>query len=176
MADKPALRPDAAVGDALKAVARDMLSEARAALSLRDKPDTAAVHDYRKAMKRWRSLLRLQQQWIGEDGRKLRTQARDHARELSGARDAQAALEALDDLSEAGAGLSPRTPAAMRGRLDEIRRAAEASSLTAAVRARLLAGLETAAAAIDGWPLEHLTDRKSTRLNSSHVALSRMPS
>jgi len=53
MAEKPALRPDAAVGEALKAVARDMLSEARAALSLRDKPDTAAVHDYRKAMKRW---------------------------------------------------------------------------------------------------------------------------
>jgi CHAD domain-containing protein len=53
--------------------------------------------------------------------------------------------------------LSPRTLAAMRGRLDEIRRTAEASSLTAAVRARLLAGLETAAAAIDGWPLEHLT-------------------
>src|ERR1043165_379631 len=163
MADKPALRPDAAVGDALKAVARDMLSGARAALSLRDKPDTAAVHDYRKAMKRWRSLLRLQQQWIGEDGRKLRTQARDHARELSGARDAQAALEALDDLSEAGAGLSPRTLAAMRGRLDEIRRAAEAARLTAAVRARLLAGLETAAAAIDGWPLEHLTFADAAR-------------
>jgi len=84
-------------------------------------------------------------------------EARDHARELSGARDAQAALEALDDLAEAGGGLSPRTLAAMRGRLDEIRRAAEASSLTAAVRARLLAGLETAAAAIEGWPLERLT-------------------
>lgn len=157
MAEKPALRPDAAVGEALKAVARDMLSEARAALSLRDKPDTAAVHDYRKAMKRWRSLLRLQQQWIGADGKRLRIEARDHARELSGARDAQAALEALDDLAEAGGGLSPRTLAAMRGRLDEIRRTAEASSLTAAVRARLLHGLETAAAAIEGWPLERLT-------------------
>jgi len=157
MADKPALRPDAAVGEALKAVARDMLSEARAALAAHDKPDTAAVHDYRKAMKRWRSLLRLLQPCLGEEGRRLRRQARDFARELGGARDAQAALQSVDDLTEAGADLSPRTLASIRSRLDDIRLSAEASSLTQAVRLRLLAGLETAAAAIDGWPLDHLT-------------------
>jgi CHAD domain-containing protein len=157
MADKPALRPDAAVGETLKAVARDMLSEARAALAAHDKPDTAAVHDYRKAMKRWRSLLRLLQPCLGEEGRRLRRQARDFARELAGARDAQAALQSVDDLTEAGADLSPRTLASIRSRLDDIRLSAEASSLTQAVRLRLLAGLETAAAAIDGWPLDHLT-------------------
>ena len=157
MADKPALRPDAAVGEALKAVARDMLSEARTALAAHDKPDAVAVHEYRKAMKRWRSLLRLLQPFLGEDGRRLRTEARDFARELSGARDAQAAMEALDDLAEAGAELSPRTIASIRGRLDDIRLSAEASTLTQAVRARLIVGLNDADAAVDAWALEHLT-------------------
>ena len=157
MADKSALRPDPAVGEALKAVARDMLSEARTALAAHDKPGAVAVHDYRKAMKRWRSLLRLLQPFLGEGGRRLRTQARDFARELSGARDAQAAMEALDDLLEAGADLSPRTIASIRSRLDEIRLAAEASTLTQAVRARLIVGLDSAGAAVDAWALEHLT-------------------
>jgi len=108
-------------------------------------------------MKRWRSLLRLLQPFLGEGGRRLRMQARDFARELSGARDAQAAMEALDDLLEAGADLSPRTIASIRSRLDEIRLAAEASTLTQAVRARLIVGLDSAGAAVDAWALEHLT-------------------
>src|SRR5438874_9653310 len=157
MADKSALRPDPAVGEALKAVARDMLSEARTALAAHDKPGAVAVHDYRKAMKRWRSLLRLLQPFLGEGGRRLRMQARDFARELSGARDAQAAMEALDDLLEAGADLSPRTIASIRGRLDEIRLSAEAATLTQAVRARLLAGLDNASGAVGAWALDHLT-------------------
>ncbi|TMJ01582.1 MAG: CHAD domain-containing protein [Alphaproteobacteria bacterium] len=157
MADKPALRPDAAVGEALKAVARDTLSEARRALADELKPDAIAVHDYRKAMKRWRSLLRLLQPFLGEDGRRLRIEARDFARELSGARDAQAAIEALDDLVEAEAELSPRSVASMRARLDEIRLGAEAATLTEAVRARLIIGLENAAASIDSWPLQPIT-------------------
>src|SRR6266508_6393433 len=108
MADKPAVRPHITVGEALKAVARDMLSEARTALAAQDKPDAVAVHDYRKAMKRWRALLRLLQPCLGDGCRRLRSDARDFARELSGARDAQSAIEALDDLVEAEAGLSPR--------------------------------------------------------------------
>src|SRR5436190_15551312 len=135
MADRPAVRPDVALGEALKAAARDTLSEARRALEDRQKPDAVAVHDYRKAMKRWRSLLRLLQPFLGEDGRRLRTEARDFARELSGARDAQSAIEALEDLLEAEAALSPRTIASIRGRLDEIRLSAEAATLTQALRA-----------------------------------------
>src|SRR2546423_8900885 len=130
MAEKPALRPDAALGEALKAIARDMLSEARMVLGAQDKPDAVAVHDYRKAMKRWRSLLRLLQPFLGESCRRLRLEARDFARELSGARDAQAAIEALDDLVEADVALSPRTIASMRGRLDEIRLGPPAATLT----------------------------------------------
>src|SRR5215212_5132383 len=157
MADKPAIRPYVAVGETLKAVARETLSEARRALEDQQKPAAVAVHDYRKAMKRWRSLLRLLQPFLGEDGRRLRIEARDFARELSGARDAQSAMEAVEDLVEAEAGLSPRTTASIRGRLDEIRLSAEAATMTQEVRARLIAGLENAATAVDSWPLDDLT-------------------
>ena len=100
MAEKPAVHPDMAVGEALRAIARDVLSEARGALDNQDKPNAVAVHDYRKAMKRWRALLRLLQPFLGDEGQHLRIEARDFARELAGARDAQAAIEALEELVE----------------------------------------------------------------------------
>jgi len=157
MADKPAVRPDIAVGEALRAIARDILSEAQAALGNQDKPDAVSVHDYRKAMKRWRALLRLLEPFLGEEARQLRIEARDFARELSGARDAQSAIEALDDLVEAETELSPRIVKSVRGRLDEIRLSAEAATLTQAVRARLLVALENAVVSVDAWQLERLT-------------------
>ena len=156
MAEKPAVRPDVAVGDALKAVARDMLAEARAVLEDQQRPDPVAVHDYRKAMKRWRALLRLLEPFLGDDGRRLRSEARDSARELAGARDAQSAIEALADLADEG-GLSPRTIGSIRARLDEIRLSAEAATLTQAVRARLIVALEAAGTAVALWPLDQIT-------------------
>jgi CHAD domain-containing protein len=156
MAEKPAVRPDIAVGGALRAVARDILSEARAALDDPAKSDAVAVHDYRKALKRWRALLRLLEPFLGDEGRELRAQARDSARELAGARDAQSGLDALADLLDAGTPLSPRTVAAMRGRLDDIRLGAEAATLTQAVRARLIIALEIADRAINAWPLDDI--------------------
>ena len=157
MAEKPAVRPDAAVGEALRAVARDILSEARAALDDRDKPDAIAVHDLRKALKRWRALLRLLEPFLGEDARRLRAEARDLARELSGARDAQSAIEALNDLAGAEGELPPRTLASIRGRLDAIRLSAEAATIKADVRDRLRAMLDAAGAAIAAWTLEKLS-------------------
>src|SRR5215212_2899459 len=149
MAEKPALHPGIAVGEALQAIARDILWEARAALEDQDKPNAVAVHDYRKAMKRWRALLRLLQPFLGLDAQRLRVEARDFARELSAARDAQSAIEGLEDLTEAGAALSPRTMTSIRARLDAIRMNAEATTLTQAVRARLTVALENTATAID---------------------------
>ena len=146
-----------AVGEALRAIARDVLSEARGVLDNQDKDNAVAVHDYRKAMKRWRGLLRLLQPFLGDGCRRLRIEARDAARELAGARDAQAAIEALEDLVESEAPLSPRTIASIRGRLDEIRLGAEAATLTQAVRARLIIGLENTANTIDGWPVDQIT-------------------
>src|SRR5881227_1108867 len=128
MGEKAAVYPDLPVGEALKAVARDVLAEARAALA-QDKSDAIAVHDLRKAMKRWRALLRLLEPFLGDDARRLRAEARNLARDLSGARDAQSAIEALDDLAQNGSDLSARTAASIRSRLDAIRLSAEAATI-----------------------------------------------
>jgi CHAD domain-containing protein len=154
MAEKPALRPDIAVGEALRAVARDILAEARAVLDDQAKPDATAVHDFRKAMKRWRALLRLLEPFLGDEARRLRGQARDFSRELAGARDAQSAIEALEDLIEDKTPLSARTIASIRARLDAARQDAEAATLTQGVRARLIAELDVAGNAVGGWALE----------------------
>src|ERR1043166_4214987 len=144
MAEKPAVRPDVAVGEALRAVARDILGEACAVLNDQARPDATAVHDFRKAMKRWRAMLRLLEPFLGDDARRLRGQARDFGRELAGAADAQSALEALADLTEDKIPLSARTIASIRGRLDEKRQSAEAAQLTQAGRARLIIALAAA--------------------------------
>jgi CHAD domain-containing protein len=157
MAEKPAVRPDVAVGAALGAVARDTLSEARAVLDDTETPDAAAVHDLRKVMKRWRALLRLIEPFLGDEARRLRGQARDQARGLSGARDAQSAIEALDDLAESEGKLSPRTIASIRARLDAIRLSAEAATINEDVRARLRTEFDTAALAVSAWQLDKLT-------------------
>jgi len=154
MAEKPAVRPDVAVGEALRAVARDILAEARAVLNDQTKPDATAVHDFRKAMKRWRAMLRLLEPFLGDDGRRLRAQARDFAREVAGARDAQSAIEALEDLVDDRVPLSARTVASIRGRLDEKRLSAEAAQLTQALRARFIIALDAAEAEVAAWPLE----------------------
>jgi len=154
MAEKPAVRPDVAVGEALRAVARDILAEARAVLNDQTKPDATAVHDFRKAMKRWRAMLRLLEPFLGDDGRRLRAQARDFAREVAGARDAQSAIEALEDLVDDRVPLSARTVASIRGRLDEKRLSAEAAQLTQALRARFIIALDAAETAVAAWPLE----------------------
>src|ERR1700742_2687156 len=160
MAEKPAVRPDVAVGEALGAVARDILSEARAVLDDTQKPNAAAVRAMRKVMRRWRALLRLVEPFLGDDARRLRAEARDQARGLSGARDAQSAIEALEDLAESaenGGKLSPRTIASIRGRLDAIRLSAEAATINEDVRARLRTAFDAAGDAVGAWDLEKLT-------------------
>jgi CHAD domain-containing protein len=158
MAEKPAVRPDSSVGEALRAVARDILAEARAILSDTQRPDAQAVHDFRKAMKRWRALLRLLEPFLGEDARRLRDQARDFARSLAGARDAQAAREALEDLTgKDNAALSPRTLTSMRARLDAIRLAAEGDQLTQGVRAQMIVALDACGETVDAWPISEVS-------------------
>jgi len=157
MAEKPAVRPDVAVGAALGAVAHDILSEARAVLADTNRPNAAAVHDLRKVMKRWRALLRLVEPFLGDDARRLRAEARDEARGLSGARDAQSAIDALDDLAESEGKLSPRTVGSMRDRLDVIRLSAEAATINEDVRTRLRTAFDGADVAVAAWNLEKLT-------------------
>ena len=153
MGDKPTLRPGEAIGPALIALANDVLAEGRAALDDPAHSDAVAVHDYRKAMKRWRAFLRLVEPFLGVEGTHLRIEARELARELAGARDIQAALDALADLEAAELGLSPASLRTLRGRLEQIRSAAETTTLTPEMRTRLRAALDGAARTAASRPL-----------------------
>jgi CHAD domain-containing protein len=158
MGDKPGLRSDGEVGASLLAAAHDILGEARAAIEEPGTPDAVAVHDFRKAMKRWRALMRLLEPAVGSDARRLRTEARDLARELAEARDGQAALDALADLcKDETATLSERSLATIRGRIEDIKQAAETTTLTDGMRGRLRATLDAAAATVRSWPLDGMT-------------------
>src|SRR5882724_9994818 len=109
MQEKPALRPSVAVGEALRGVARDILAEARAAIEDPAKSDAERVHDFRRAMKSWRALLRLLEPFVGEAAKRLRDEARDLAGALAGPRDAQSALDAFEDVEKHGLALSARS-------------------------------------------------------------------
>ena len=111
MSDQPALRPELAVGEAVRAVARDILANARGAIEDPAKSDAEAVHDFRRQMKRWRALLRLLEPFLGDDTERLRIEARDLARALAGPRDFQAALDALSHLEKHGLGFSKNSMA-----------------------------------------------------------------
>src|SRR3974390_1671047 len=109
--NSPATDGAGAVG--LRTLPADILTEALAPLSDPALPDADLVHEFRKAMKRWRAILRLLEPFLGEGGAALRDEARDLARKLAGARDARAALDALADLGDDPA-LSERSRATIR--------------------------------------------------------------
>ena len=157
MQEKPALRPSVAVGEALRGVARDILAEARAAIEDSTKSDADAVHDFRRAMKRWRALLRLVEPFLGEEARRLRDEARDLAHALTGARNAQSALDALADLEKHGLVLSARSVAGLRQRIEAIKQTAETTTLNPDMRLRLGSALDQAAIVVERWPLHTLT-------------------
>ena len=89
-------------------------------------------------------------------------------------------------LSVRGGGLAPLGPALPRGvvdgdtGLDVIDVHVEADALPVVLHAEGLhqhaAGHQIVPLKDGGHPVEHVVDRKSTRLNSSHRSLSRMPS
>jgi CHAD domain-containing protein len=147
-------------GSDLSAAGQAIINDARQALAGTDLTDAEVVHELRKAFKRWRALLRLLAKPLGEPADRLRIEARDLMRSLASARDAQAALDALADLqenaSEVPAPLSAKSMETVRTRLTAIRDAAELTSVTPELRARLLAYLDEAARALDSWPLQSI--------------------
>ena len=153
MGDKPALQPKAAIGPAVRAIAANILDNARAALIDPDRSHQDAVHDFRRAMKQWRALMRLLEPFI-PDAVQLRQQARAHARSLSRARDGQSALNAFDDLVKKGMVLSERSTATIRGRIEAIRGSEEQAVLTPELRDTIVAWLDATMAAIEQWPLD----------------------
>jgi CHAD domain-containing protein len=156
MSDEPSLQPDVAVDEALRSTARAILADARAAIADPKQPTAEAVHDFRRHMKRWRALLRLLGPILGTDGKALRDEARDLARALGGARDAQSALDALSDLSGHG-DLSQRSLATLRSRIEVLRQSAETNTLNADMRMRVTRALDRATTSIELWPLQSLT-------------------
>jgi CHAD domain-containing protein len=152
----PGSQPNPTVGERLRDVVHECLDEGRAAITDPAKSEAEAVHDFRRAMKRWRALLRLFQPFVGEDARRLRNEAGELARGLSGARDGQSALDALADLEKNGLALSAGAIARLRHRIEDIRRAAE-TTLNADMRLRLGCALDEAQATVGGWPLHMVT-------------------
>ncbi len=152
MGEKPALQPTAAIGPALRAIARSVLAHARAVMTDPERSDQDAVHNFRRSMKQWRSLMRLLEPFI-PDAVRWRQEARDHARSLGRARDGQSALNAFDDLGKTLV-LSERTTATIRGRIEAIRGTEEQAVLTPELRATIVTWLEAAVAATEQWPLD----------------------
>lgn len=143
----------AGFGHRLGAAGRSMLADARRALDNAALSDADRVHELRKAFKRWRAFLRLLTEPIGEPAEALRLEARALMRRLSGARDAQAALDATDDIAHSGAELSPRTLKTIRARLTALRDAAESASLTPELRADIARYLVHAGDILARWTL-----------------------
>jgi CHAD domain-containing protein len=154
MAEKPALQPKAAIGPAVRAVAAGILAQARQAISDPDRTNEAAVHQFRRAMKEWRALMRLLAPFI-PDATRWRHEGRNHARSLAHARDGAAALNAFDTLIDKGnLVLSTRTSDTIRARLEALRSSEERQGLTPMLRDAIIAWLDVAAAAIEMWPLD----------------------
>jgi CHAD domain-containing protein len=155
MADKPALKPNTAIGPALRAVAGDILARARAAMGDPQHSTQEAVHEFRRAMKQWRALMRLLAPFV-TDAERLRIEARDHARSLASARDGQAALNALEHLGQKGVALSARSTASLHGRLEALRSSEERAVLTEELRDAIAGWLDGTVAAAELWPLDHV--------------------
>jgi CHAD domain-containing protein len=153
------LRPQDPVGHALRAIARHILAEGRSAVEDRKRVEAVAVHDFRAAMKSWRAFLRLVEPHLEANDRGWRGEARDLARMLAGARDAQAALDAVADAEQHAPShrLSTQSWETIRAKLEELRASAETASLTNAVRTRIVAALDRAEARIERWPLDELS-------------------
>lgn len=141
-------------GERLAAAARAIIADARTALSDPKLSEAEAVHDVRKAFKRWRALMRLLSGPLGKPADTMRGEARDLMRALSGSRDGQAALDALADLRKSDLPVSETSMKTIEARLTKIRGESEAASFTPELRQRLGAYLEAAAASAEAWPLD----------------------
>lgn len=141
-------------GDGLAGAALSIIADARRALADAELSDAEAVHEVRKALKRWRALMRLLARPLGDQAEQMRTEARELMRALTGARDAQSALDALNDLRKTETPLSATSLDSMRQRLTALRDAAEAQGFTPELRDRLTRYLDYAALSLERWPLK----------------------
>jgi CHAD domain-containing protein len=122
---------------------------------------TTKVHDIRRALKRWRALLRMLSPHLGDGGEALRVQARDLARRLTAARDAQSAIDAFHDATEACLDLPIALPArsivTIQTRLNALRADNERDIWNEPIRKDLSDYLTSAAWQVGQWNLDTLT-------------------
>lgn len=140
-------------GDGLATAARSIIADARRALADSELSDAEAVHEVRKALKRWRALLRLLAHPLGDQADQMRAEARELMRALSGARDAQSALDALADLRKTELPFSPTSLETISQRLTASKDAAEQTGFTKEMRDRLSRYLDYATLSLERWPL-----------------------
>ncbi len=138
----------------LAALLRDIVASGRKPIETPDISDAAAVHDLRKALKRWRAILRLIAPMVGDEAELMRVEARDLAREMAVARDGQAAQEALSDLGDSIPNLSARSRATIAERLNQIGAGADAIGLTSVRKERIDDMWTRAGAAVERWPFQ----------------------
>jgi CHAD domain-containing protein len=143
-------------GDGLAVAARSIIADARSSLGDPELSDAEAVHGVRKALKRWRALMRLLARPLGEPAEQMRIEARDLMRALTGARDAQSTLDALADLRKADVPFSDTSIDTIRGRLNEIKSTAEQTGFGKDMRERLARYLDFATLSLERWPLKEI--------------------
>jgi CHAD domain-containing protein len=153
MNEKPALRPQAAIGPTMRAIAARIIADARTTIIDPERSNADAVHEFRRSMKQWRALMRLLDPLLA-DAARWRVEARDHARSLGTARDGQSALNAFDDIAERGLALSERSQATIRGRLEAVREGEQKAVLTPALRDGIIGWIDSTTTAVESWPLE----------------------
>jgi CHAD domain-containing protein len=129
-----------------------------------------AVHEARKDIKKIRSALRLVRGEIGDDWRLENQHYRDCARQLSGFRDAEILVEALDGLAERFGPTARERFDRLRRELDHENRAAHAEGSIERAMASAAAELESGRARIeslpvkgDGWELIGASLKRSYR-------------
>jgi CHAD domain-containing protein len=161
MTVRTALSPGEPVGSALRDIAAGAVAEAQEILNDPARDATTKVHDIRRALKRWRALLRMLRPHLRESGEALRFQARDLARRLTVARDAQSAIDAFNDATEAclnlPIALPPRSQVSVQNRLHELRSENERNIWTDEVQKDLSNYLTAASWQISLWTLESLS-------------------
>lgn len=145
---------DESVGEAVARCAREQLDRAMRELSDQVKNDpVSAVHGARKAVKKQRALLRLARGTLARKQRARENAAlRATARSLSGARDAEAMIQTLDQLAERVTGQVPATTFdAVREQLDVTRRSERVRMVTSTLSADPTQELGVTRLRIDDW-------------------------
>ena len=158
VSDPPVLRPGQPVGDALRAIAGHLLSEAHDILEDEGREPAVAVHDIRKEMKRWRAMLRLLSPFLDDHNKRLREDARTLSRKLTSARDAQSAIDAFHDAIDGTLHLPPTlTPGSLitiHQRLEEWKSKNESTIWDDETHQQLSDYITAASYQVSHWPLQ----------------------